>query len=296
MKRFAAYTSLLFLTIVFMALGMDCVNLGLTRASSANPAYKMERLYGAPEVDEVAIVGSSRALTHLVPSRLSPKSFNYGVSGMGMREAMTILEVLRARRTSAPVILNFDPWGGWGEWGADGLKGDYRLVPQRGHVAWVDRIPGVRFFGMLRKDLVSYLNMKGSVTKIVDRGAELIKTSRTAEEWAVIRGKTAVCAFEHCAKDETALCDLLTSLAPRQVYVLVSPCAACWKSKFIGKTELDGYLNRLEKIPNVRLFNYFEAPEFSDADFVDPTHLNVAGAMKLSSRFSHDSGLGATND
>ena len=278
MKRFVLYFFLLVSSIAVLAIAVDYVNVRLIRASTGNSAYKMERLYSNPEPDEIAIIGSSRALGNFVPSIISPRCFDYGVSAMRMREITFLLEVLQKRETQAPVIVNLDPWGAFG---STTFVADYRLAPQSGRLAVSDCIPGVRFFGTLRKNLVSMMNAKKSVTSVVDRGANLLKESRSTEEWAVINSKLTAQGFSGDIQAERRLQDVLQSFSPRKVYLVVGPCSSAWMDKFTGRAALEAFLGRVDA-PNVTVLNFFGSSDFSDADFTDPTHFNLEGARRFS--------------
>ena len=277
MKRFTGYLILLLGAMTLVALGVDWLNVGLIRSSSGISAAKMERLYRNPEPDEIAVVGSSRALCAFVPSQISSQCFNYGEDGMTMGEVMSILEVLQKRKTTVPVVLNLDPWGNFHH----SVVGDYRLAPESGRLSICERIPGVRFFGALRKNISGTCDVRFSATRVVDRGAKLIRTSRSAEEWNILKGKAKRQDFVVSADDRRRLLAILRSFAPRKVLVVVCPCSSSWDAHFVGQEKLSEFLRELKGLPNVSLFDYYGSKEFSDSDFVDLDHLNIGGAKKL---------------
>ena len=279
MKRFLVYLSVLLVAIVGLALSVDWLNVALIRSALGNPIAKMERLYSNPEPDEIAILGSSRALANLAPSEISPRCFNYGIDAMRMQEVMELLKVVKSRPTDAPVIVNIDPWGGFT---GTRFQGDYRLAPKSGRLSLGDRLPGLRFFGALRKNLVSAMEERRTVTKKIDRGARLVLTSRTPEEWKVINAKGGVMQFASNPEKEDEFVSLLASFAPRRIILVVGPCASYWTSCFSTREQLDSFLSRCANLANVSVANYFGSSDFTDADFTDPTHLNVHGARKLS--------------
>lgn len=279
MNRFILYVLALLGSIIALMLLVDRVNMYLICASSGNSAYKMKRLYENPEPNEIAIVGSSRALGNYVPSIISSRCFNYGENGMHFGEILPILRVLKERRTTAPVILNLDPWGVCR--GAD--VADYRLAPQSGKVSGWDRVWGVRFFGKLRQDFVAYLDAQRSVTRVIDRGAQLLKNSWAKEAWVAINAKIGKVDYMLDPEVLSELIDVLHGFAPRKVYVVICPCSSHWTEMFQGRTNLAALVKSLQSIPNVTVLDYFGSPRFSDDDFVDPTHLNIVGARKFSS-------------
>lgn len=278
MKRFALYSLTLLVAIAALALAVDYANVWLICSSSGNSAYKMKRLYENPMSDEIAIVGSSRACGNFVPSLISSHCFNYGVNGMAMGETMSILEVLKTRKTNAPVIVNLDPWGNFGSH----TVADYRLAPQSGRLSWVERVPGLRFFGALRKNVVAMIDARRSVTRVIDNGAELLKNSRTTSEWAAINSKLVDMSFCCNSEDCQRLMSILKAFSPRKVYVVICPCSAGWMSHFSGQQLLAEFLAGIRDVENVTVLDYFGLKEFSDVDFTDPTHFNLSGARKFS--------------
>lgn len=278
MKRFVLYLVSLLSAIIVLALGVDALNVWLIRSSTGNSACKMERLYSHPELDEVAIVGSSRACGNFVPSVISPRCFNYGENGMGMNESMAILRVLRARGGDAPIILNVDPWGNFRE----SSVVDYRLAPQSGRLSLRERLPGIRFFGTLRENIISVVDARKSVSRVIDKGAKLLKMSRSPAEWKVINAKLQPVGFDGTDQDVRNLVALLESLAPRQVYVVVCPCSLRWMSLFSGRSDFEKLLSCLAALQNVRVLNFYGSQLFSGDDFVDPIHFNLEGARKFS--------------
>lgn len=283
MKRFLAYfLAIAFCSVVF-ALVNDGLNLMLIRSSWGNPAYKMERLWSDAFPDEVAILGSSRAQGNFMPSRMSPTCFDYGADGMGMPEVLFFLRHLARRKTSAPVIVNLDPWG-FGGFDSPCFVGDYRLAPQSGRTRFVDALPGLRFHGALRKSLVAWLNQRKAVTKVIDAGAVLLKTSRTPVEWDVINAKLTPWGFTRSVEGEKEFEEAMRSLAPRKVIVVVGPCASHFMELYPSMDEFSRYLEHLRTIDNVIVVNMFGDTDFSDSDFTDPTHLNIRGAAKFTEK------------
>ena len=243
----------------------------------------MERLWNDAFPDEVAILGSSRAQSNFMPSKMSSECFDYGADGMGMPEVLFLLKHLAQRKTSAPVIVNLDPWG-FGGFDHPAFVGDYRLAPQSGRTGFVDALPGMRFHGALRKNLVAWLNQRKAVTKVIDGGAVLLKTSRTPAEWGTINAKLTPWGFTRSAVGEKEFEEVVKSLAPRKVMVVVGPCASHFMELYPSMDEFNRYLGHLRTIDNVTVVNLFGDADFSDSDFTDPTHLNIGGATKFTGK------------
>ena len=289
MKKFLIYFAGVALATVVLALLCDIANMYLVHHSSGNPISKMERLWQKSNNDEIPILGSSRALGNFVPSELSSKCFNYGVNGMGLNEVLFNLKALEGIDSVTPIIMNFDPWSkiidSDGSW-----VGDYRLAPKSGRSDIVDAIPGIRFYGMFRKNFTDYLNSKKAVTKIIDKGAVLLKTSRSKKEWEIINSKLTSWHFEYenwVEKFEQSI----YALAPRKVIVVVCPCSSRKTELFTGKNNLKAFLMRITKLSNIRVINYYGSDKFEDGDFTDPTHFNVEGARKFSQMLKTELGF-----
>lgn len=289
MKKFLTYFAGIALAIVVLALLSDWANMYLVLHSTGNSISKMEKLWQSTNDDEIPIIGSSRALGNFYPSELSSKCFNYGVNGMALKEILFNLKALEGRNCKDPIILNFDPWSnlpkGEGNW-----VGDYRLAPRSGRSTVLDTIPGVRLYGMFRNNLTDYINGKKTVTKVIDRGAVLLKTSRSPKEWEIINSKLRSWHFYYSnwvEKFEQSI----KALAPRKVILVVCPCSSRKTSLFTGKDNLEAFLTRISKLSNIRVINYYGSDKFSDADFTDPAHFNVDGARKFSRMLKKEIGF-----
>lgn len=107
MKRFLLVCASLFAFYVLFAWAYDCCALWLMRHSPSCSATKIERVVKGGEGESVAIFGSSRALGNYAPSILSASSFNYGVDGMSLNEALILVDqYLRHNPSDSTVIIN----------------------------------------------------------------------------------------------------------------------------------------------------------------------------------------------
>ena len=259
MRRFIGYFTIVFAAVVILAIINDQLCVWLIRHSGSSSAAKMERLWKNPEPDEIPIFGSSRALGNYVPTIISPKCFNYGCNGMGKEEVTFLMNVAAKRNGTQPVIINFDPW-------QEPPKntnvqslfvGDYRLAPQSGRLSLVERIPGIRFHGSLKANLVGCLNSRKAVTKVIDRGAEILKNSRSAEEWKVMNEKRKPWSYHENPELDMPFEQAITSFAPRKVYVVLAPCASRDRSMFKDSDKLVNYLRHLRSLSNVIVIDEF---------------------------------------
>ena len=175
--------------------------------------------------------------------------------------------------------MNIDPWG-LNASTAEHLVGDYRLAPASGKTKLTDRIVGLRFHGALRKPITDWLNEKKTVTKKIDNGAALLLNVRSKEELAVINANQKPYSFSIDREVYERLVNVLKSLVPRQVYLVVAPCSSRFRELYSGKEEMEKFLDDIAKLPNVSVINCFWDENFSDDDFTDSTHLNSEGAKK----------------
>lgn len=295
MKRFLLLAAALILAFLVLTALADGLNLFLVRQSTGNNLYKTARLFQSHE-DEVPILGSSRAQANFVPSILGPKVFNYGIDGSGLGETLFRLHYLVTYKSKGLIIVNVDPWGGT----SGPFHGDYRLAAfdssirallPTGTVPSFDWMPGIRFQGQLRNNLVQFFNAKRAVTKQIDAGAMLIKTSRSDSEWAYIDSQLKPLSFTH---PDTS-CDRLLSriqselIAKPDINVLfvIGPCTESWSRSFIGHPDLTHFVQRLQQL-RCRVVNYYGNTVFTRDDFVDSTHLNIHGAKKFSEMLKHE--------
>ena len=280
MSRFLRFVALVSACTVGLALINDFACRWFISQSTGNPIYKMERLWQSGDKGEIAIVGSSRAQSNYVPSLIATNCFNYGCDGQGYAETLFHLSALKARGGDVPVIINYDPW--WVTISKSGeYVGDYRLAPASGRVSGIDAIPGIRLYGYLRKSVTDWLNAKAAVTKVIDNGAVLIKTSRSSSEWDVINGKQKPYSFKRDEESCATFKEALNGFAPRKVYVAVAPCSKRFMELFEGREEFARFMNELDDMPNVSVVNMFGDDRFLEVDFVDTTHLNIDGARKF---------------
>lgn len=289
MKRFILITSFLFAVLCGLLLVNDYINLKLVFSSTNTSLYKMYRLFKAPLPNEIPIIGSSRAEAGFVPSELSPRAFNYGLSGSGQWETLFHLKAICARNDASLVIVNFDPWGIQGK---GGFMGRYALAygaplmlgyEDQTKVALLDRMPGTRFYGRLRSNLGECLNSVLAVTKKIDNGAILQRLSRNEEEWKYIVGK---CESRNFSVDEETWREYQMVLRRHpdvNVVFVVSPVAPPWWDRFGGAEKMREFLKEASRIENVKVIDMCTTNivRYDLSYFMDLTHLNEAGARKF---------------
>lgn len=298
MKRFLGFAFGLIAVFLALTLAYDGLNLALVRSSSGNGACKLERFFGELAEDEIPILGSSRAEENISPSALGTNYFNYGISGSSIRETLFMLRDLVTRKATGMILVNVDPWG-FANFDGSSFCGSYllaakaRAVRRRlppGVVNGLDWLPGIRFQGRLRSNLAAAVNTRLSVTKEVDKGALLLKTSRTDEEWSFIDKTLKPTDFglpsEACQAMLDEIARIVKSRKGRlRVVFVIGPCSPSWCRLFTGGAALRKWVKDF----NVRMadshlvvLDLFSDSDFERKDFVDPTHLNRDGAIRFS--------------
>lgn len=280
--------SLCMITVSALALN-DLFNKRLVLTSTASPTYKTYRLFLAPPVEEIPILGSSRAQAHYVPSLLSPKSFNYGIDGSGMYETLFHLKQAIRNQETGPIIINLDPWGFRGEY-EQRLMADYLLAAQAltvqkelfgRHTLPADYWPGIRFYGTLRKNLASWMNNRKAMTKRVNNGAVLLLTSRNATEWQYINEHIHAQSFSFAPSWEAPLNECCVQTKRPLIWV-IGPAAPKWRGQFTGQSQLNAFIEYLKSYPNNYVVDlYTPTIDYTEEDFTDATHLNEAGARRF---------------
>lgn len=292
MKKFLLSLLGILAALVVLLLANDAICRALIFVSTGSIQYKMYRLFNERPKGEIAIIGSSRAHQHFVPSIFGDNFFNYGMSGSEMCETVLHLNAIIARGEDTPIFVNLDPWGIKGS----ELQGDYSLASNRADVPTAAQKlppldastwPGARFWGKLRASAANALNAKMSGTKCIDRGSMLQRISRNEAEWAHINANLKVAKF---GVDDAIWTDLESVLnAPHPpIYFVISPISPAWYELFGSEqSNINGLANlvaRLKSFPNVQVIDIMTdaRDRFPQSTFFDPTHLNESGARQFS--------------
>ncbi len=289
MKRCVLVLLTLTVLTVVALLVNDRINVALVTASSGNAAYKTHRLFVQTPRSEIPILGSSRASSNYISTELSPIAFNYGIDGSGMYETLTMLKRALENPHPNPILVNLDPWG-FHNTCRPSFQGDYRLalaspevrafLPQ-GKYDWSDRVPGFRFYGSFRSNLTTWLNSRLSVTKIACNGALLNRLSRTPEEWAIINARITDQTFSY-HPTWRAMVHALPATAKHPIIWVVGPIAPHWREHYHGRDAMEAFLAEQAARPHTYVINLFDATaNYTEAAFVDPTHLNLSGAEQF---------------
>lgn len=294
-KFFGVIVLLLCVTLVAMWIN-DTINVRLILSSTANTAYKTHRLFIEQPENEIGIFGSSRALLHYVPPKISTRAFNYGCNGSAMNETLFLVKQGIRNKGIAPIIINLDPWGFPKDHEITyrlnyqlALENDLlRTVLPETQTQFKERCPGIRFHGALRSNLATYLNTMRSVTKEIVAGASLELNSRTAEEWQKINVKSKEWDF-YCDAVYQKELDEIYSSTSRPIIWVIGPVAPVMRSKFKGQAELNAFITKQRLNENVYVVDlYSPTSDWNEDLFVDATHLNKKGAIRFTELLTYE--------
>ena len=298
MKKFLLFAFGLIAVFLSLTFAYDGLNLALVRSSSGNGAYKMERFFGELDEDEIPILGSSRAQANFVPSELDARCFNYGIDGSPIGETLFQLRDLVSRKKTGAVLVNVDPWG-FAFFDNVTFRGGYLLAARssavrhrlpRGVVNGLAWLPGIRFQGQLRANLAAAVNTRLSVTKEIDCGAVLLRTSRTDAEWSFIDKTLKPTDFGLPSEACQAMLDEIARIVKARegrlrVVFVIGPCSPSWCKLFTGGDALRKWVKEFNvqmADSHLSVIDLFSGSDFERREFADPTHLNRDGAVRFS--------------
>jgi hypothetical protein len=258
--------------------------------SDVNGAYKVNRIINPTPIDEIAILGSSRAEGAFVPSILGKPFFNYGLSGAQDNVILFFIkEELRKNKTTT-ILINFDPEG------LDSSIGDisyylynasYEPVKQllgKDYRA-IYAIPVVKYYGSFEIYSKYYLNSKLQLTKVTDHGGNFEKNVLTANKFKdlVEERLNTKTVFKNDASLAAELLSLIKSHPERKFVFVLTPCHPSYFVNFGNQNELYAYLKSLQENKNVDVLDMSKMP-YPDSLYINTTHLNYTGAKVFSSQ------------
>ncbi len=85
-----------------------------------------------------------------------------------------------------------------------------------------------------------------------------------------------------CHPSWQAELDKITAPQNHPIVWIVSPVSPHWRAHYQGKEKMAAFLSRLATRPNMYVIDLFDATaDYTEAEFVDPTHLNIQGATRF---------------
>ena len=254
--------------------------------------YKINRLISEDNLDEIPIIGSSRAEMTYIPGVISENSYNYGLSGARDNVHLALLEIELAKKRKTPIILNFDPWG-MGE--AIGDIRNYLYNSDHPKIKellgkeykFQFQIPIIKYFGYYENYIKGFVEFKGNPSNIMTGEKfefESLPSHIFNEQVANRLSKDAV--FKNEPIYENKLMTLLKK-TDRKVIFVVAPCHKSFFDALVNLDEEESFLNKVDSLNNVLVLNY-GLDEFTDEEYFDITHLNYKGAKRFSEKLRED--------
>lgn len=252
---------------------------------------KVYKLTHGVEKGTIPIVGSSRALMHIIGDSLSPKCYNYGIIGVGNNVHYYFMKEIIEQGDITPIIYNLD----FEIEKAFGDISNYLPSIHNKNISdaiadtsiWYQKIGFIRYIGVFETYLKNYLSAEGS-TKLLNKGSEVSEKYLDSLSFA----KEVTKVFKPSPKlkiSTVSQIEDLFKLAPNRTFILVlTPTHPSTLAKYTGEDEIRTYYNSLgKKYKNVLVFDYLLQP-YSWEYWTDPFHLNVKGAKAFSSKFKTD--------
>lgn len=250
-------------------------------------AYKVNRIITETHQNEIPIFGSSRAEGSFIPDSLGADFFNYGLSGSKYDVTLFFLEEECKKKKNTPwIILNLDLEGL-----SYGLGDVSNYIPNSGYGPVKQllgndyqpffRIPLIRYYGRYEAYFRDYVNTRIQLTRFTNKGASIEKNVLTEKLFRdlVQQRRNTPTAFTNDSTLLHKLLQIISSHQQRQFVFVVSP----YHSSFFVKFMPDGadyFFSRVKQFPNVHVFDFGRFP-LSDNEFINTSHLNLAGAEKF---------------
>jgi hypothetical protein len=254
---------------------------------------KIYKLTRGVEKGTIPIIGSSRALMHIIGDSLNPKCYNYGIIGTGHHVHYYLMKEIIEQGDTTPIIFNLDFYGrkgfGFGDI-ANYLPSIYNKNISEAvsdTLSWYHRIGFVRYIGFVETYLKTYLSAEGA-NKLLNNGSEVSEIYTDSATFY----KETIKEFKPSNKlkiDVVSNMEELFKMAPNRKFILVmTPIHPSALRKYNGEEVIRDYYNSLsKKHSNVIVFDYLLEP-YTWNYWTDPFHLNAKGAKAFSSKFKAD--------
>lgn len=268
----------------------------VTANPSAGPA-KVRRLLSRAEAQEVAILGSSRAMGAFRPSLIGSHVFNYGLEGVRSDVVQLLARSLADAGPGAPIVIGLDYemfspgpiyLGATDNYLPSVSDPRIRELLQRtGRYRWYYSVVGLRYFGTFEYYAKALVQTRFSPTKIFDRGgacdANALPPGRMAahvRERLAGRGLIEVDTGRARSFRKT-----LEDAAHRQFMLVTPPYHHTAETTRKLSAEARAFFAELERLPNVQPIR-IDYGEYPDELFSDTSHVNCAGAARFSREFA----------
>ena len=223
-------------------------------------AYKINRILNLNDLNEIPILGSSRAEASFIPEILGPNYFNYGLEGTQENVMLFFIkqECKKKNKKSPLIILNID---------LDGINtktGDisnYLYNSRNGDVKellgstykFQYSIPFVKYVGQFENYMRYYLNNRMQLTKYSKDGAFIDKTvlpQKMIDDLIEYR-RTHQDVFLHEADLKKEFFKTINENKDRTFVFVVPPYHSCYFTNYKNPEDAKAFLNELRGLSNV---------------------------------------------
>lgn len=257
-------------------------------SSEISGAYKINRMLNTNDVNEIPIIGSSRAQGGYIPDSIVSPAFNYGIDGVGMDVTLFLIEKELRKEKTTPLIINVDMEG------FVASRGDlmnYLLNSSDPNVrslvgdkfSFINYLPGIKYYGYFEWYLKYYLNERLEVTKAINRGGsfELNVFNPVLFKQNIDDRLKEPSSFTGNKQMTDKLERLVSGYSGRTFYFVVAPYHSAYLSSFKNREDFFGYFGKLNKYSNVNFLD-FSSLNLPDSCFYNTTHINYRGAIVFS--------------
>lgn len=262
-------------------------------ANESCGAYKVNRIIQNTDVNEIPIIGSSRAESSFIPDLLGENYFNYGLEGTQENVMLFFIEeeCKKKNKISPWIIANID---------LDGINtksgdianylfnsdnaGVKKLMAERYEKHFA--IPFIKYIGQFENYFRYYFNNKMQLTKFSNKGAFIDKTvlpQKLIDDLIEYRrAHQDVFLHEEGLKQE--FFRALNAHPERKFIFVIPPFHSCYFSNYKNPEDAKAFVNQLRGLFNVRVFDFSQVI-YPDSLFSNTTHLNYNGAVRFTKEF-----------
>lgn len=251
--------------------------------SQVGGVSKVNRILIKTSLNEIPILGSSRAEGSFIPELLGDQYFNYGISGTQDDVTIFFLEEELKKKKETPVLVNFDLDGinfGLGDVG-NYLYNSKNAEVQRllgDHNNILYSVPFLKYHGKFESYVKYFLNEKLNLTKYTNKGGSFELNVLPAKKFdeLVKEREAATTIFNNNLLLTENLCALLAKTT-RPIVFVIAPYHKSFFKNYRNRADAEKFLHNLAEYPNVRIIN-FSKVDYPDSLYLNTTHLNYLGA------------------
>lgn len=255
------------------------------------PSHGAAKLYRIQSADtgEIAIIGSSRALSTYIPDSLGPRYYNYGVNGIGYSVMDIFLGQVLARGGHQPVIVNFDYEMFYDQVGdinsylphmdIPALKS---LLQRNGYYQPQFALMGLRYFGCIDAFAKDWLNERLELTRAINKGAALDKTpfDQAHLDRTIAQRRDSILDIKPRQGLLDSLYQRFATHPERRFFLTVAPYHPSYEASLSDATLhwAEAFFRKVDALPNADVLRW-DVHAWPDRYFLNTTHVKLEGAI-----------------